>query len=738
MARQTRRKKPSAPAKKTTARRGRKSSFMSRLKRSLGMPWFKNWRTRDLFKVGFLIAFWGAIALGIMIFVLSMGLPDIRKASALEQRPTIIIRDKDGKEIARMGDNQGERFRIAEMSPHLINAVIATEDRRFYKHWGVDPIGLARAVVTNIRAGGVSQGGSTITQQLAKNLFLTPERTLTRKAKEALLALYLERRYTKDDILAAYLNRAYFGAGAYGADSAARVYFNTTARKLTLEQAAMLAGLLKAPSRYSPDNDPKLTMQRTRVVLSNMVAAGYLRPGAEKMTIQPFPAREYNIGGSFDLRYYADWIMSQVDSYTGSSAQDLIIDTTLDTKIQNHASKVLRDSIDKQGKALNITQGALVMMKPDGAVVTMIGGRDYGDSQYNRATQSLRQPGSSFKPFIYLAALEAGYTPDTTVTDAPLRIGKYSPTNYDGKYHGNVSLQDAVAASLNTVAVRTLKDVGISNVKNIAQRMGITEPLTPDLSLALGASEVHILSMTSAYATLANNGLATQPYGIRLIRTPKGQVIYQRREVPATPVLSPYTVAQMNQMLQSVVFYGTGKRAMIDRPVAGKTGTSSNYRDAWFIGYTPDYATSVWVGNDDNSPMKRVTGGAMPTQIWHDVMAYAESGLPVRALPIVSTMGSQTAPVQQMEDGTIVPQQQQEEPGLFESILNNIVGNDQEPAPAQPPAEAKAPIVWDESNPANLPPENPETIMQENLGEAAAPAPAPVEAPVPGQYRRLD
>jgi penicillin-binding protein 1A len=728
MARQTRRKKPSAPAKKTTARRGRKLSFMSRLKRSLGMPWFKNWRMRDYLKILFLGAFWGGVALGALVFILSMGLPDIRKAADLEQQPTIIIRDKDGKEIARMGDNQGDRLSVSEMSPHLINAVIATEDRRFYKHWGVDPIGLARAVVTNLRAGGVSQGGSTITQQLAKNLFLSPERTLTRKAKEALLALYLERRYTKNDILGAYLNRAYFGAGAYGADSAARVYFNTSARNLNLEQAAMLAGLLKAPSRYSPDNDPKLTMKRTRVVLSAMVAAGYLRPGAEKMEIKPLPAREYNIGGSFDLRYYADWIMSQVDSYTGSSSQDLIIETTLDTKIQSFASKQLRDSIDKDGKALNITQGALVTMKPDGAVVAMVGGRDYGESQYNRATQSLRQPGSSFKPFIYLGALEEGYTPDTLVNDAPLRIGKYAPTNYDGKYHGTVTMQDAVAASLNTVAVRTLKEVGISKVKNIAQRMGITEPLTADLSLALGASEVHILSMTSAYATLANNGLATQPYGIRLIRTPKGQVIYQRRDVPATPVLSPYTVAQMNQMLQSVVFYGTGKGAAIDRPVAGKTGTSSNYRDAWFIGYTPDYVTSVWVGNDNNTPMKRVTGGAMPTRIWRSVMAQAESGLPIRALPIVATMGNQPVAPQPMDDGSMAaPAVPQEEPGLFDRILNNIVGDNQPPAPIAQPVEPKAPIVWDETNPANLPtepniPQDPQVIIQDTLAEPTAPA----------------
>ncbi|MDB5477644.1 MAG: carboxypeptidase, partial [Alphaproteobacteria bacterium] len=678
MARRTRK----APPRKAAPKRKAKSKFG--LKKM-----FRNWNWQRLFKMGLVLGFWGGVVLVIAIAALSFGLPNINKAVDMEQRPSVIMRDINGVEFARLGDIQGEILKVGEMSPHLVNAVIAIEDRRFYKHLGVDPFGLARAIWVNIRGSGLSQGGSTITQQLAKNLFLSPERTFTRKIKEALLALYLERRYSKNEILAAYLNRAYFGAGAYGVDSAARVYFNSSARRLNLEQSAMLAGLLKGPSRYSPMNDPKLTMQRTRTVLMAMVDAGYLRPGAEKMQITPFAKRDYNVGGSYDLRYYADWIMSQVESYTGNSTQDLLIDTTLDPKIQLSASQKLRDIITKDGPKLNAHQAALVTMQPNGAVVAMVGGRDYGESQYNRATQSLRQPGSSFKPFIYLAALEAGYTPQTQVLDAPVKIGKYKPENYDGKYRGTVTLQDAVANSLNTVAVRTLQDVGISKVKSIAQRMGITEDLTSDLSLALGASDVHVLSMVSAYATLANRGLASEPYGIKMIRTPKGNILYQRKPVPMAAVLSANAVANMNKMLQAVIVYGTGQRAMIDRPAAGKTGTSSNYRDAWFLGYTSDYVTGVWVGNDDNSQMKRVTGGMIPARIWHDVMLSAESGLPIRPLPTASSIEPVILPPGAPSQQVPVMDQQESGGNMFDRLLDNIIGDHGQPAPAS------GPIQWD-------------------------------------------
>lgn len=605
------------------------------------------------------------------IFFLSLGLPDIEKSAVLDQRPTVILRDYQGKEFARLGGTQNDALRIGDISPNLVHAVLAIEDRRFYKHFGVDPVGLARAVLVNFRQGGVVQGGSTITQQLAKNLFLTPDRTLMRKIKEALLALYLEQRYSKDQILAAYLNRAYFGAGAYGVDAAAQVYFGVSARDVNVPQAALIAGLLKAPSRYSPDNDPKLAVERTRTVIAAMVDAGYLKPEAKKIKLAQLPKRDYQVGGALVMRYYADWIMGQVEAYTGSTTNDLIIDTTFDSALQSFAAADVSKILDQEGEKLQISQAAMIVMTPDGAVRAMVGGRDYATSQYNRAVVAKRQPGSSFKALVYLTALENGYTPSSIVLDAPLRIGKYAPENFDGKYRGNVMLSDAVANSLNTVAVRVAQDVGVSKIQNMAQRLGISDPLTPDLSLALGASDVRMISLVSAYATLANRGLAVEPYGITAIRTTRGQKIYLRRDLIPPPVLGIETVAQMNRLLEGVILYGTGQRAMIDRPAAGKTGTSSNYRDAWFMGYTADLVGGVWVGNDDGTPMKRVTGGSVPAQIWHDVMLQAHRGYSIK--PLSTEVAAH---------GILPPGASPPESGdnLFQQLLHGLLGD---PEPKQ-------------------------------------------------------
>ncbi len=650
----------------------------------LRWPWFKHWHARDFVKWGLLSIFWLGVVMLVSIFVLSMGLPDIEKTVVMDQRPTVILRDYKGHEFARLGGTQNDTLKLKDMSPNLVHAVLAIEDRRFYSHFGVDPIGLARAIWVNFHRGGVVQGGSTITQQLAKNLFLTPDRTLMRKVKEALLALYLERRYTKDQILAAYLNRSYFGAGAYGVDAAARVYFNVTAKELTVPQAAMIAGLLKAPSRFSPDNDPKLAVERTRVVIAAMVDAGYLKPEAKKIKLAPLPKRDYQVGGSLVMRYFADWIMGQVEAYTGSSTSDLIIDTTLDTDMQTYSAATANKILDQQGEKLNIGQAALLTMTPDGAVRAMVGGRDYGTSQYNRAVIAKRQPGSSFKPIVYLTALEKNYTPETLVLDAPIRVGKYAPENFDGKYRGEITLQDAVANSLNSVAIRVAQDVGIADIKRMAQRLGVSDDLTSDLSLALGTSDVRMISLVGAYATLANRGLAVEPYGITSIRTLRGQVLYQRRAIAPMPVLNINTVAQMNKMLQGVVLYGTGQRAMIDRPVAGKTGTSSNYRDAWFIGYTSDFVCGVWVGNDDGALMKRVTGGSVPAQIWHDVMLQAHRDRPVQPL---ATESSSQGILPPEGDAASSPEGQGE--GLFDQLLKGLIGA---PAPTPPVTEEPAAV----------------------------------------------
>lgn len=664
------------PSRRTPAKN--RKNIRARVRDFFGWPWFggkKSGRGINWLRLIVLATLWGGIALAISVVLLSFGLPDLKEAVDMDHRPTIVLRDDSGVEFARLGDIQGEPLKLSQMSPHLANAVMAIEDRRFYKHFGVDPIGLLRAMYTNIRSGGLVQGGSTITQQLAKNLFLSSDRTLIRKVKEALLALYLERRYSKDEILAAYLNRAYFGAGAYGADTAARVYFNSSARKLTLEQAAMLAGLLKAPSRYSPDNDPKLTTQRTRTVLKAMVDAGYLRPGAEKMTLQPLPAREYAAGGNLNARYFADWLAPQIEAYIGAPTENLIVDTTLHRPIQNHAATVIANTLDKDGAKLKASQGAAIVLRPnDGAVLAMVGGKDYGQSNYNRATVAERQPGSSFKLFVYLTALEAGYTPVTAVTDAPLRVGKYAPTNFDGKYRGTIQLQEAIALSLNTVAVRIAQDVGVSRIMQMARRLGITDDLTPDLSLALGSSDVRLLPLTAAYATLSNGGAAVEPYGISMIRDTKGKILYQRQRHATTQLLRGDVVANMNTLLQGVVQYGTGQAAMIDRPSAGKTGTSSDHRDAWFMGYTADLAAGVWVGNDDNSPMQRVTGGMLPARIWHDIMLSANQGYSIRALP-----SGAYAPTATPGPNGAAPQPDQG--GLFDSLLRSILGDDSKPEP---------------------------------------------------------
>ena len=631
-------------------------SRLAQWKKSIQRRW-KNWwnyhgQPKRLLKYGFLAAFWLAVLCILVGVYFYISLPDIKQLVDMDTRPTVTILDKDDREVARLGDAQGEILKVKEISPNMIEAVQAIEDRRFYKHFGIDPFGLARAVWHNITGKDGTQGGSTITQQLAKNLFLSPERTVSRKVKEATLALYLEYKYTKDEILAAYLNRVYFGAGAYGVDAASRIYFKTSARQLTLPQAALLAGLLKAPARYSPDNDPILAAKRAKIVLAAMLEAGFIDEATFKNTlIKPLPKKDYNIGGTQDMHYFSDWVVSQAEGYIGENAQNLVIRTTLDGGLQHYSAAQLQKILAKDGEKMNASQGASISLRIDGAVLAMVGGADYGDSQYNRVTQATRQSGSAFKPFVYLAALETGrYTPDSWVEDAPFSIGGYTPTNYGGKYAGGMTLRSALANSVNTVAVRLLHDVGIGRTKRVAQRLGITEPLNSDLSLALGTSGVHLISLTAAYATFGNNGFAVEPYGIREIRTGDGKMLFTHPNYAPAPLVEPIYVAMMNQMLQGVIQYGTGEHAKLDRPAAGKTGTTQNYRDALFVGYTPDIATGVWVGNDDNTPMKKVTGGSLPATIWHDVMEYAHRSVPYHNFS-GATYGDAPVPVPVMNDG---------------------------------------------------------------------------------------
>jgi penicillin-binding protein 1A len=565
--------------------------------------------------------------------VFALTLPDTGDLAAAQRKPSITLLASDGSLVATYGDLFGEALRLKELPKYLPEAVIATEDRRFYSHFGIDPVGLMRAAFVDLRAGHVVQGGSTITQQLAKNLFLTPDRTITRKVQETLLALWLEHKFTKQQILEIYLNRVYLGAGAYGVDAASHRYFDKSARDLTLYEAAVVAGLLKAPSKFSPANDKDLAAQRATQVLANMVDAGFItvadaQAAAHQKT--PLAKAESIRSGS---RYFADWIADQIPSFGGTQGRDLVVTTTLDPRMQVAGETAIDGTLDREGEKSEVDQGALVAMSPDGAIRAMVGGADYADSQFNRATQALRQPGSSFKPIVYLAAIERGMKPTDHFIDQPIRIGKWEPKNYENKYRGDVTVSDAIALSINTVAAQVLQRAGLDNVIATARRLGITADLTHDASLALGTSEVSLIELTAAYAPFASGGIGAWPYGIIEIRDAHGGVLYHRDGSGPGRVVDPAAVATMNQLLTGVMSYGTGKAARLDRPAAGKTGTTQDSRDALFIGYTADLVTGVWFGNDDDSPMDRVTGGTLPARTWHDFMTVATKTMPPKPLP---------------------------------------------------------------------------------------------------------
>jgi penicillin-binding protein 1A len=587
---------------------------------------------RIILRGGLIAGLWGVVLLGLMLGYFALTLPSTADLTVAERRPSITVLALDGSLIATYGDLFGEPVRVKDMSKYLPEAVIATEDRRFYYHFGVDPIGLLRATVTNLRAGHVVQGGSTITQQLAKNLFLKPERTMSRKIQEMLLALWLEHRFTKDQILEIYLNRVYLGAGTYGVDAAARRYFNKSARDVTLYEAADIAGLLRAPTRFSPAGDRERSAGRAHQVLENMVAAGFITDtqmaAAESQKSQLARVVPVRAGS----RYFADWVAEQVGSFTGLGNRDLTVVSTLDPKLQDAAERAIDQTLEQDGEKSDVSQGALVAMTPDGAVRALVGGRSYADSQFNRATQALRQPGSSFKPFVYLAALEHGITPQDRFVDAPIRIGDYQPHNYGNKYMGDVSVADAVAHSLNTVAIQVEQRVGVDAVIATAHRLGITSELNRDISLALGTAEVSLMELTGAYAAFASGGDGAWPYGIVEIKDKDGTVIYHRTGSGPGRVIAPEIAAEMIELLVGVVDHGTGRSAQIGRPIAGKTGTTQDYRDAWFEGFTADLVTGVWLGNDDNSPMKNVTGGTLPARTWHAFMVEAMRGQPVKPL----------------------------------------------------------------------------------------------------------
>lgn len=578
------------------------------------------------------VGLWGTILSGGLIAWFAWDLPAFDRLTAIDKRPAIRLLAADGTAFATLGDLYGEALDYEAFPPVLRQAVLAIEDRRFFDHGGFDAVGLLRAAWTNLVEGHLVQGGSTISQQAVKTVFLGPERTLKRKVQEAILTIELEGHLSKREILALYLNRVYLGAGAYGMDGAARRYFGSSARDLTLPQAAMLAGLMKAPSRLSPFADWAAAVRRANLVLDTMVEAGFITPEAAARA-KANPARTVKRPGGDAVRYFSDWVVERIPDYIGPSDDDLVVKTTLDLKAQNAAAAALAAGLGRDGGRGAIGQGAVVALGLDGAVRAMVGGRDYQASSFNRAANGLRQPGSAFKLFVYLAALEAGLTPDSVELDGPVDIGGYRPANHNGGYAGPVTLAQAFAQSINTVAVKLLARVGAGAVVEMAQRLGITSPIPRNASIALGSAEVSPVELAAAYAVVGNGGFEVFPYGIVEVRNGAGTVLYSRQASPPERLIRERIDWQMVDLLRLVIGQGTGKAANPGRPAAGKTGTSQNYRNAWFVGFTGELAAAVWLGNDDMAPMKTVTGGAAPARIWASFMRAALKGAPVRALP---------------------------------------------------------------------------------------------------------
>lgn len=580
-------------------------------------------------------AIWFSVVLVGAVVAYTLTAEDPLKAGLSKQPAKISILSDDGKVIAEKGLRRNH-VKIKDMPPHLVQAVLATEDRRFYYHYGFDPIGIMRAFITNYRAGRVVQGGSTVTQQLVKVLFLKPDRTYWRKIEEVLLSLSLEYRLEKDQILELYLNRIYFGAGNYGVESAAQHYFGKGVGEVTLYEAAILAGLIRAPNYYAPTNDLERSLERGKVVLTSMLDAGDITEAEFQGALSDPPAlRNYLPSQSYG--FIIDYVVQQLSELGLDLEADMAVQTTIDYELQAVAQRVVKDKMDSQAADYNAGEAAAIIIDRNGAIKAMIGGRDYTKDQFNRAVQAKRQPGSTFKPFVFLSALEKGLTPETIVHDGPLRIGNWTPSNYNERYFGDVTMREALAKSLNTVSVRLTEWAGRDNVIKTAHRLGIASKLESNASISLGTSEVSLLELTSAYIPLANGGFSSMPHIVKSAKDAEGNVVYDVGRTDWGRVIRPDHVAAMNDMLTATIQYGTGNQAAIDpHPAAGKTGTGQDYRDAWFIGYTAHYVTGVWLGNNDFTPMKRVTGGSLPTQIWRDLMVYAHLNKEPAYLPGVN------------------------------------------------------------------------------------------------------
>ena len=628
-----------AARKTSKAAKGRKSPAKGKGRRRRNgadgpVIGFMNRTLRTIFHWTAVAVIIGIGLVGSVVAYYASKLPPMADWSVPPRAVNVRILASNGALISNHGDSTGEALKLDQMPPYLPEAVISIEDRRFYWNFGIDPIGLVRAAIVNLRAGHVVEGGSTLTQQLAKNLFLKPERTFERKAQEMILAVWLQMRLSKSQILALYLNRVYLGAGAYGVDAAAHRYFGKSARDVTLAEAATLAGMLKAPANYSPATHPAASEARMQTVLTAMQNAGYITGRQASLAMsQPVTAVHDVAGGSG--RYVADWIMDRLPQYVGGSIdQDIIVDTTIDLSMQAEAADAISQTLAEGGAKYDVGQAAMVAISPNGAVKAMVGGDDYKTSPFNRAVDAHRQPGSAFKPFVYLTALEDGMIPESVMVDQPVSIAGWKPENYTRKYKGPVTLRTALADSLNSVSAQLTAIVTPQAVAATARRLGIVSPLMATPSIALGTSEVTPLELTAAYVPFSNGGRGIIPYAIKRITTAKGKVLYERSGTGPGQVVDPTYVGMMNSMLAETVIDGTGTKARLPGwPVAGKTGTSQDFRDAWFIGYTGALTTGVWFGNDNNAPTKHATGGSLPAIAWQRFMSAALNGQAVADLP---------------------------------------------------------------------------------------------------------
>ena len=621
-----------------------------------------------------MLLIWGGIFGAIFTSHFLSQLPDVKSLLSTGPSRDVTVLDDHGRLIARRGLTQGASVRAEDLPDYVQNAFIAIEDRRFRDHFGLDPIGMARAGIANMMAGHVVQGGSTLTQQLAKNLFLTPSRTFDRKTQEAMLAMYLESRYSKDQILTLYLNRIYFGAGVFGIEAASEKFFGKHASELGLTEAAMLAGSVKAPARYNALADSDASLARAQIVLKAMDDAGFINHGT-RLRAQATRPRIVQGSGTPDSGYFADWILAHLNSVIGSGVEAVIVETSFDLQTQEMAEHAVDETLGSEGPRIGASQAALVAMTPDGAIRAMVGGRSYNQSSFNRASDAERQPGSAFKPFVYLTAFEHGRDPDDIMYDGPVNIHGWKPSDFEGEYQGDISLTKAFAESSNVIAAQLTEEVGAKEVAKTARRLGIVSRLDEVSSLALGTSTVTPLELTGAYAAFANGGEGVKPFAILSVRTKAGKILYERKAPEMGPVMSPDNNLAMTRLMVETVATGTGKAARLgERPTAGKTGTTQDSHDAWFVGFTADLVCGVWVGNDNAAPMHKApgltaTGGGVPAHIFHAFMENAEEGLPVRPLTgtvLMADAGDQNPLAQAASTD--------KQPDTFERILNGIFG----------------------------------------------------------------